>query len=53
MENPRHITEAIDLLVATKTRKPSLWWALPLDILLTLAYLAAFGFLIFNVVQWL
>ena len=53
MQNPRHIIEAIDLLVATKTRKPSLWWVKPLDIVLTVAYLGAFGWLIFNVVKWL
>ena len=53
MQNPRHIIEAIDLLVATKTRKPSLWWVKPLDIVLTVAYLGAFGWLILNVVKWL
>lgn len=53
MENPRLILEAIDLLVASKKRQPSLWWVKPLDLVLTLAYLGAFGWLIFNVIQWL
>ncbi len=53
MHNPRHIIEAIDLLVATKTRKPSLWWVKPLDVVLTVAYLGAFGWFISNVVKWL
>lgn len=53
MQNPRHIIEAIDLLVATKTRKPSLWWVKSFDVVLTVAYLAAFGWLILNVVKWL
>jgi len=53
MQNPRHIIEAIDLLVATKTRKPSLWWVKPLDVVLTLPYRGTFGWPIFNVVKWL
>ena len=53
MQNPRHIIEAIDLLVATKTRKPSLSWVKPLDVVLTVAYLGAFGWFISNVVKWL
>ena len=53
MQNPRHIIEAIDLLVATKTRKPSLWWVKSFDVVLTVAYLGAFGWLILNVVKWL
>ena len=53
MENPRHINEAIDLLVATKTRKPSMWWIQPLDVVLTVAYIATFVWLIYKMVEWL
>ncbi len=53
MENPRHINEAIDLLVATKARKPSMWWVKAFDAVLAVAYLGAFVWLIYKMVAWL
>ena len=57
MKRPEHIMKAIDLLQANKVKSCLPWWLIPLDYLLTLVYLTAFGaaciFIIYNVLLWL
>ena len=57
MKDPKHITSAIMLLQMEKVRKPLPYWLVPLDLFLSIVYLAGFAAalvaLIYLVVSWL